>query len=307
MESRIILSQADFSANNIGRYVELLDLTKKVLAKQTQYNTDSEEGIALNTFLQNLTDDGFLGGDNPLLHQLIIPGLASNHDELLYDIAHTDTDGYPVNAMAQTELEAADNLKVYRPVIDANNRIIAIRRYSSYADMGSDVAAAKNRANIDNITFRTQNSVNNSDQNDFSFIGYIHKKNSSTSSVIVSYLQNVSDTLKVNPLSVVCTSGSTEVVIHSFTSEIEQSFIINYNKANARFEGIVDNTSFIGDTMNPIKYSTVVTWNTLWIGGFNYTTNTEMSLIALGDFIPVEKQSALKGYIDTFLTAIHVI
>jgi len=110
MDSRIILTQADFSANNIGRYVELSDLTKKVLAKQTQYDVDSEEAIALNTFLNTLTEEGLIGGADPLLKYLVIPALASNHDELLYNIAELDENGYPVNKMSDAEKNATDKV-----------------------------------------------------------------------------------------------------------------------------------------------------------------------------------------------------
>lgn len=104
MDSRIILTQADFSANNIGRYVEISDFTKKVLAKQTQYGEDDNEAVALNTFLAGCESNGFIGGDNPKFKLLVIPALASTHDELFYNIALMDGTGYPTNEMAVSEL-----------------------------------------------------------------------------------------------------------------------------------------------------------------------------------------------------------
>lgn len=106
MDSRIILTQADFSANNIGRYVKLLDLTKKVLAKQTQYSEDSQEALALDVYLNALMENGFLGGSAPLIKTLVIPALASNHDQMLYNIAKLDNDGCPTDVMPSAELEA---------------------------------------------------------------------------------------------------------------------------------------------------------------------------------------------------------
>ena len=113
MKSRIILSTADFSANNIGRYVELSDLTKKVLAKQTLYDEQSSEAAALNTFLAGLTDNGFIGGTNPLIKYLVIPALANNNDQLLYNIAELDGEGYPTDKRSDAEKAAAADKKVF--------------------------------------------------------------------------------------------------------------------------------------------------------------------------------------------------
>lgn len=124
MNSRIILSTADFSANNIGKYVELSDLTKKVLAKQTQYEEESTQAIALNTFLNQLTEEGFIGGENPILKYLVIPSLAANGNQLMYNIAHLDSSGYPTNEVSAEEISA--EIKAFNPIID-NEKIIGCK------------------------------------------------------------------------------------------------------------------------------------------------------------------------------------
>lgn len=124
MDSRIILKRADFSQNNIGRYVELNALTKNILAKQTQYDESSSEATALNDFVEYLIDNNYIGGDSPKFKVLIIPALAKTHDELLFNIADTDSNGYPVNVMSQTEISATD--KIFTLVKDANNRVVGL-------------------------------------------------------------------------------------------------------------------------------------------------------------------------------------
>ena len=114
MKARIILNQADFSANNIGKYTELSDYTKKVLAKQTQYTEDSNEANSLNTFLNELISRGFLGGSEPILNYLVIPALAGNAEQLLFNIAELDIDGYPVDKRNDSEKSAV--YKVHTPL-----------------------------------------------------------------------------------------------------------------------------------------------------------------------------------------------
>ena len=103
MSANITLKQANFSANNIGRVAIMGELTKKVLAKQTQYSIDSAEATALDTFLAAMTAGGFIGGENPKLSVLMIPALASGHDDLFYNICALDLDGYPTNWMPAYE------------------------------------------------------------------------------------------------------------------------------------------------------------------------------------------------------------
>lgn len=124
MKARIILNQADFSANNIGKYVELSDYTKKVLAKQTQYTEDSNEANSLNTFLNELISRGFLGGSEPILNYLVIPALAGNAEQLLFNIAELDVDGYPVDKRNDSEKSAV--YKVHTPLY-SGDKIVGLQ------------------------------------------------------------------------------------------------------------------------------------------------------------------------------------
>ena len=128
MENRIILTKADFSQNNIGRYVELSQLTKKVLSKQTQYNEGSAEAIALNEFLDELTNNGYIGGTNPILKTLIIPALANSHDEFLYNIAFLDSDGYPTDEMSSDEKTA--EIKALYPTYSGTKIVGVVKKYT---------------------------------------------------------------------------------------------------------------------------------------------------------------------------------
>lgn len=124
MKARIILNQADFSANNIGKYTELSDYTKKVLAKQTQYTEDSNEANSLNTFLNELISRGFLGGSEPILNYLVIPALAGNAEQLLFNIAELDVDGYPVDKRNDSEKSAV--YKVHTPLY-SGDKIVGLQ------------------------------------------------------------------------------------------------------------------------------------------------------------------------------------
>lgn len=124
MKARIILNQADFSVNNIGKYTELSDYTKKVLAKQTQYTEDSNEANSLNTFLNELISRGFLGGSKPILNYLVIPALAGNAEQLLFNIAELDVDGYPVDKRNDSEKSAV--YKVHTPLY-SGDKIVGLQ------------------------------------------------------------------------------------------------------------------------------------------------------------------------------------
>lgn len=294
MKARIILSNADFSANNIGKYVALSDFTKKVLSKQTQYSEESDEADALNIFLNHLTEDGFIGGESPILRTLIIPGLASGHSELLYDLAQLDGNGYPTNVMSQGEANATEENRVYRPVLDEQNRIIALQRYASSS---MDATTAKAQANIDNHAFRTLNVgvANNGPQESFSVGVYFHNAVAST------YWQNPSGSFFLSRVVI----SDYKVLTQDFPSTAEKIAIANYNKTETRFEGCVDGVPFTGESGSAVLYKTPDSWNTTWLGPFSYTYRPELSLFMMGDFIPAEKLTTLTGYIETFLTAIH--
>lgn len=132
MKARIILSTADFSANNIGKITELGDLTKAVLTKQTQYSEDSTEAAALDTFLKALEENGFIGGESPLLKTLVIPALASGHDQFLYNIARLDGSGYPINIMPADEISA--QTKAFTALMNSDKIVGVVVQVQSNSD-----------------------------------------------------------------------------------------------------------------------------------------------------------------------------
>lgn len=299
MESRIILSTADFSANNIGRYVELSDLTKKVLAKQTQYDRDSVEAIALNTFLTQLTSDGFIGGDSPLLTSLFIPALAKSHDELLYNIASLDESGYPVNGMSAEELSA--ETKGYS-IYEKNGRIIAFCRKKEDDEPG--VGTGDNRIKIDTKLFTEAGRFKS-----FSVVLYCLKG------------------LDYQPANYFLSTCASNTSFYFGGEKVRARYGIQYDAlytetsgtylgfsgisyvADTKFEGVADNITFgtstvyddtklyNNDYQNMSKFAFC---NTLYNG-----TWCVIPFFATANYINSEKMTQLRTYVNTLLTALH--
>ena len=141
MSANIVLSRADFSANNIGRVVEYDPMTLAILAKQTQYAQGSTEADALNTFIVGLRAAGLLGVDNAPIKSLIIPALAASYSELGYNIAQFAV-GYPVNDMPSAEAEA--ETKVWSVITSGGHNIGLELLYNSSS------AEFKNRTQLPN-------------------------------------------------------------------------------------------------------------------------------------------------------------
>ena len=293
MEARIILSNADFSANNIGKYVELSDFTKKVLSKQTQYSEDSDEANALNIFLNHLTEDGFIGGSSPLLDMLIIPGLARDHSELMYDIAQLDENGYPSNIMPAAEQSAEASKRCYRP-ITSNGKVVALQRYSDSTMQTSDANA---QTRFSNVTWLNAGNVANQPLKSFSVVLCPNQANNGV------FLKNPEASLNIFDYK--ATLGA-----YVTTGELSKaSFALYcYNQTQNRFEGFVDNTAFTGEQgTSTVNWKSGDNFNQLEIGRFNYSEKVEIALLAMGSFIPDTKRASLKQYIDALLSAIHVI
>lgn len=113
MSAKIILTQADFSQNNIGRYIGFDPLTEKVLAKQTLYSIDGSEANILDDYIVGLKEKRFIGGDSPLLSVLMLPCLAKDHSELFFNLAQLDENGNPTDWMPAAEASAAESDRVY--------------------------------------------------------------------------------------------------------------------------------------------------------------------------------------------------
>lgn len=299
MDSRIILTKADFSANNIGRYVEISELTKKVLAKQTQYDESSAEAAALNTFLAGLTSGGFIGGDNPLLNTLIIPALASGHDELLYDIARLDSDGYPTNLMAADEKTA--EVKAFTVGVDSNGRVVAINRQNS-------VQPATDLSYI-TIDLFTSNTVYPS----FSVMTYRNNTMIPASASAV-YIGNTTSGCKFrfmkNDIRLAVGSSVAMKREISYGNNGSRGFNgISYNASDIDFELLSDGIT-LGERTYNSEISTVPGYisqvNTFDIGTFAYTNMVHESMIAIGSYLSSAKMAEFKALVDTLMTNLHV-
>lgn len=302
MNSRIILTKADFSANNIGRYVELETLTKKVLAKQTQYSVDSEEAIALNTFLTQITTEGFIGGDNPLLKTLFIPALANTHDELLYNIANIDENGYPVNSMSVEEISASQ--KAFA-LYESGGHKIALSRYAKEGDSKIDFGDARICVNTNWL------SEDNAQYPSSTFIFYRLEGGVQSDNFIYGKATLHFD---IRATGVKLQYGLSETKIStSVTQTIPGKPYIGFNAIsydkNIGFTGLCDNATFgsteLGDLTTHMDYAT--NYNLMCFGDYRYGYTTVLPFFAIGGAMTSEQMAALKGYIITLLAALHVI
>lgn len=303
MKARIILSAADFSQNNIGRIVELSDFTKKVLKKQTQYNEDSNEAQALDTFLNTLADNGFIGGDSPLLKTLVIPGLAANHGQLMYNIASLDKDGYPVNIMPSAEQVVAENKRAYRPILDSSNRIVAML---AYTDDGMESIDVNSQSRFNPHIW--DSAVNNQPVPSFSIVyfGHSSKNAMGESSVLIENgTQSFTNKRDVSQFK----SGSTLLTSLSFGTQTGAGFrIVNYDVSGI-MDGMIGSTEVTGEQGTAVTFTSTTSYSLFRIGTFVYNSDNQAacSLFAFGGKIPSAKKSVLQSAVSTFLTAIHAI
>lgn len=298
MEPRIILTQADFSANNIGRYIVLSDLTKKVLAKQTQYDEDSAEAIALNTFLTSLTSGGFIGGDNPLLKALFIPALASQHSELFYNIAKLDGNGYPTNEMPSAEASATD--KVYSLLKDDSNRVVGI-----HAVRGSLSAEA----------FKAQTTFNNE-------FGLTSEALTLPNVSVIEYELNDRTSISAEDKDISLFDGMMHIgprALKVFKSGNRIGYTatgsglgfigFTLNNSTYQFNASADNLILTSDgTLTGEVVANDETKDDAYIGvsASIEKRQTKFSLVAWGEDIFDDRMTTLKSLVDAFMTAIHV-
>ena len=299
MKARIILSQADFSANNIGKYTELSDYTKKVLAKQTQYTESSEEGIALNDFITALKADGFLGGDNPILKTLVIPALANSHDELLYDIARTDVDGYPINIMPDAAKDA--EVKALLPYY-SEGRVIGFIRDCTQGRI--DSTASNNQSTIETGIFSTPGVA----YPPFCAIAYMQGSDYSSDTVFSNNASNYVVVLRNNKLSLEWINQPTKAHIYAdITPYVEKGFYgVNYN--NNSFDGIIDGATIGSSDVVSAETLVVQTGsNKFKLGQFSYSSTRwfTFSLFAFGNAMTQEQMNKFKGLVDTLMVKLH--
>lgn len=320
MDSRIILSTADFSANNIGRYVELSDLTKKVLAAQTQYGLDSEEAIALNTFLTQITDGGFIGGNSPLLRTLFIPALASQHSELLIDLARVDGSGNFVNDMDSTELDDATtnkNFCVYRKDnSDESTPIIGLSSF--YPQSGTRVSPDANQAKINTNLFGEVTS--NIAYPNFSIVAYMPYVNPNYSNKAVFENFSSGSHFLIGGSGVEFQRAGNMQYKSTLTFTDSSKLFTGFNGISYKkvgdtrtFEAIGDNISSVGAISGSSEYDTMLISNDSnkiqlsCMKVYNY--NNVFSFFAGGEYLGTgagSKLEELRGYVNTLMTALHV-
>lgn len=290
MKGIIILNTADFSGNNIGRYAELSELTKKVLAKQTQYGEDSDEAVALNAFLTNLTSGGFIGGDSPLLKTMFIPGLADAHGELLYDIASLDASGYPTDRMNETEKDASSPVFV---LYEKNGKNVGVERVQGTSATGS------NRLSLN--VFETAPS--NTPYPTFSVVMFAEAAPASSALV----LSNISSLAKIrlSSASFLLRYGQEDVLTTAHSSDLSGFSGISY-LGSTGFEALLDNGAVGATTLvDASKLVYVGDPNTFNLCDAMNAGPYHIGFFAIGNYINSTKMAELKGYVSTLMTALH--
>jgi hypothetical protein len=295
MESRIILSTADFSANNIGRYVILSDLTKKVLAKQTQYDEQSDEAFALDAFLKNLTDNGFIGGENPILKRLLIPCLASEYSELLYDIASLDGNGYPTNITPLAEQEATD--KVFIPVL-SGTKVIGLTTFREPGDTRTLAQCTlDSKMNLEPSAKLTSVSA-------FSYL--LEDMNAAQNDIVIKIGSEYLN-LTSNRGGIVRSS-----VLYGYTSGFGKKGFnaISYDNDNLTFNAIVETGTLVtsSETITSSLNGKNDENSSAQINeiSYNETRRAKHAILGWGNKMTESQMSELQGYVNTFVTALGI-
>lgn len=302
MDSRIILTQADFSANNIGRYVEISDLTKKVLAKQTQYDEQSEEAAALNTFLNSLTTDGFIGGDAPKLSVLLIPALAGVKSELWYNICSIDSNGYPRD---WTPSAGASKYEAYEK--------------DGYIVGGYPTANVGVDSTIDAFSLNGTPFVNQQKLPSFSLFTYLSQameaSNPSTRGLAnynygIGIKLSAAECLVGSPSSAIpgtnqatatTSMSSVPVGFYSMSYDGDNGHIIINNVGN-----IASSTVDVSGGISGLNIGYVNTNMALLSGNANTIASAHSAIVGFGAGLTQEELATLKGYCDTLAAALHV-
>lgn len=299
MKNRIILMKADFRQNNIGRFIVVDELTKKVLTKQTQYTENSEEGLALNDFIVALKDDGFLGGENPILKTLVIPALANSHDELLYDIARTDDNGYPINVMSNEEKEA--EVKSLLPYY-SDGRVIGVVRDCTQGRI--DINASRSQASITIGLFGTTDVAYSP------FCAIVYKRGSVYLSDIV--LENAATNYKIllsnNELSIKWDNQPAVSHINADVTPPAKNGYYMVNYSNNSWGGIIDGSTIGSSEAVGVENLKVQNGsNKFYLGSYAYDSTRwfNCSILAFGNAMTQEQMNKFKGLIDTLMIKLH--
>lgn len=298
MAGVITLKKADFSASNIGKVLMFNAYTKKVLEKQTQYAKGSEESLALDSFINNMQKAGYIGGSAPLLTTLIIPALAKEHSELMYNIANIDNEGYPTNAMSDAEIAASSKaLTCYKE----NDKTIAVQCTIE----GVDSTAYSQQAVVDSLLF-TEQGVQYP-----SFSAFIYNRNGAYPSekYMVNKARNYSVELQADKVQIVWINQPSNGVISAAVSRDNNVgfYGISYDAATTSFSGIMKDGN-IGETSSVGRDVLVVQENSNIFRLGQWLSNTDRlfcsSLIAFGNKMTTEQMLYFKEEVEKLLTAL---
>lgn len=297
MKAKITLKDADFSANNIGQLVDPSPLTLAVLTKQTQYGPNSDEARALNAFLNRLENDGFLG-ENGSIKTLIIPALASQQSELMYNIALLDSNGYPTNEMSAEEIAAAT--KCYVPLI-SGTRVIGLES-TTYQGDGIDSSVIGAQKAFEPHILTIQELIPS-----HSVITFIPQSSGNLSTEIAGRASNT--VLKYLKAKAAITFGNASCSEASIESLGVGFAGFSYNATSKEFSGLLANgilgTTVIGETAQGTVNSTKMRMGTTNPLDGVVTSRTSLLIFANTDYTNLQL-TTLKGYVDTLMTALHV-
>lgn len=297
MKAKITLNGADFSANNIGQLVDLSPLTLAVLAKQTQYGQDSDEAIALNAFLNNLENGGFLG-ENGSIKTLIIPALASQQSELMYNIALLDNNGYPTNEMSAEEIAATT--KCYVPYM-SGTRVIGLES-TTHNEEGVTVSTIKAQKRFNPHIFTRAELIPS-----HSAITFIPQ----ASGILVSEIENTATNtmLLYQKTKAIIKFGQSICSEASITSLGSGFAGFTYNASSKEFGGLLNSgtlgTTNVGETQQTNLNDEGILLGTVGAAANIVTARTSLLIFANTDYTN-NQLTTLKGYVDTLMYALHV-
>lgn len=295
MSANITLSRANFSANNIGRVAIMSELTKKVLSKQTQYSIDSAEAAALDTFLAALTAGGFIGGETPKLSVLMIPALASGHDDLFYNICKLDENGAPTNWMPSL----GSSLYV---VVTSNGHNIG-----AYANGSVTQGTEGYGFNLNLGTYFKQNQKMPS----FCLFNYLCDTFTTGDRKIAYYDYSANIVHSANACSAGVSNGTQATAGTAMSTTPKGFYGMAYDADSGAI--ILNNVGNEASSSTPVSggvtLSAVGKINenfTLLSGNSNPIGATHSSIIGFGTGLTQSELATLKGHCDTLAAALHI-
>lgn len=286
MDGIIILKKADFSVNNIGVKTILDTYTKKILGIQTKYSENSNEAIALNTFIRQLTDNGYIGDNDSLLKVLMLPCLAKTNEELFYNIANIDTDGYPTNWTPN----------------DPSPYVLTDKGVYANDILLSGTSTGKG--------FSTNNLFEANKPASFSIINYLY--DSITALTVMRPISACNYGLNITLAGRSASVGIAEDIssISDVREDVPKGFYaMSYENNNiiVNLNGETDGTITYKEVPAPSKVDALNN-NFILLQGYSYDSGVRpySSLIACGKPMTAEQLDLLKQYTDRFMSALNI-